>query len=161
MKLLSQCLDTPMIPHTGGGTCSSCILWILNILIFSKSIMIPYLLLNLRLPFKTSVKNKGFFFLNEDFKLYSTRWSPQIFTNCASFSYLLFRTESTQHKHVTSHRVIFCHFTSDKDFSSPITTFSPSKFLNISESALVSCQLILKVNSATNNLWYENTTWSF
>lgn len=28
---------------------------------FPKSVMIPYLLLNLRLPFKASVKNKGFF----------------------------------------------------------------------------------------------------
>lgn len=142
----------------GRGSYSSCILWILNIFFFPKSIVIQYLLSNLRLPLKASVKNKSFFL---QWKLIQHKMNSS--NLCKPFHFFLTCSSglNTQNKHVSSHTVISCHFTSDKDFSFPIATFSPTKFLNMSESVSVSCQLFFKVNSTTNNLWYENSTWSF
>lgn len=96
----------------------------------------------------------GFFFFSFKSikKLYSTRWSPQIFANYSSFSYLcssgLRRIKTSMSHHVL---LLFCHFTSDRDFSSPMAIFSPGKFLDICESVSVSSQLFLKVNGVTNN----------
>lgn len=55
------------------------------------------------------------------------------------------------HKTSISHLIgIFYHFSLDKDFSSSITAFLPSKLLNILSSVSVLCQLFW--NSATGNL---------
>lgn len=148
---------TPLTPHTGEKKLCTLHFVDLKCFYFSNSVRIPCLLLNLRILFKAFIKKEA---LIEDENLWSYLAQEEVLKSVQIIP--VFPTNSsglTVHRTNMSYLVgIFYHFTLNKGFGSSVTTFSPSKLLNIFHSVSVLCQLFWKVNSAPDNLWYEIAT---